>query len=99
MKKIFIQEIFVVLKVSAFYFEISTFSSPDCCISFMLHCIYCSWYVVSNVWLSFTGAHLEFIEGRGLKFSKICIKDKLLIPRKNLVKKPRKKLKYTQYVS
>ena len=32
MKKIFMPEIFVVLKLRAFYFEISTFSSPGCCI-------------------------------------------------------------------
>ena len=35
------------------------------------YCIYCSWYVVSNAWLSFTGAHLELIAGRGLNLCKI----------------------------
>ena len=37
MKKIFIQKLFVVLKLSAFYFEINSFSSPGCCISLILH--------------------------------------------------------------
>ena len=50
MKKTFIQKIFVVLKLSAFYFEISSFSS----ISWLLPvscCIYWRQYVK---WLSFT---------------------------------------------
>ena len=37
MKKIFIQKIFVAFKLSAFCFEISSLSSPGCCISFILH--------------------------------------------------------------
>ena len=37
MKKAFMQEIFVVLKLSTFYFEISTFCSPGCCIGFIFH--------------------------------------------------------------
>ena len=37
MKKIFIQKKFVAFRLSAFCFEISSFSSPGCCISFILH--------------------------------------------------------------
>ena len=68
MKKIFIQKIFVVLKLTAFYFEISSFFLLLVLVS---SCIYCSWYVLSKAWLNFTGAHLEFTERRGLNVSKI----------------------------
>ena len=82
MKKIFIQKIFVVLKLSDFYFEISSFSAPSCCISFILYLLQlvCG---IQSIAQSYE-AHLEFIESRGLNFDKIklwqiYIKDKLQI--------------------
>ena len=69
MKKILIQKIFAVLKVSAFYLEISSFLLLV--VASVSYCIYCRWYVVSKTWLNFTGVHLGFIEGRGLNFRKI----------------------------
>ena len=68
MKKIFMQKIFVVLKLGAYYFEISSFSSPGCFISFILHLMQ---LVCGMAQFYFIGALLEFLEGRGLKFSKI----------------------------
>ena len=65
MKKIFIEKIFVVLKLSAFYFEISTVLLLV--VVSVSYCINCSWYVISKTWLSFTGAHLDFIEHLGFK--------------------------------
>ena len=65
MKNILIQKIFAVLKLRAFCFEISSFSSPGCCIFHLpqLVCGMAQFY--------FTGVHLEFLEGRGLNFGKI----------------------------
>ena len=37
MKKIFIKKIFVLFKLNGFRFEISSFSSPGFCFSFILH--------------------------------------------------------------
>ena len=60
MKKIFTQKIFVVLKLRAFCFEISSFSSPGCCISFILHLVQ---LVSGMAQFDSTGVHLEFLEG------------------------------------
>ena len=49
MKKIFIQKIFVVLELSAFSFEISSF--PFLVPASVSYCIYCSYYVASKAWL------------------------------------------------
>ena len=67
-EKIFIQKIFVVLKLSAFCFEISSFSSPGCCISLILHLLQ---LVCGMAQFYFTGGHLEYLERRHLNFSKI----------------------------
>ena len=73
MNEIFIQKILIVLKLSAFYLEISSFSSPGCCIGFILHLLQLVCGIQSMSQLYFTGAHLEFIVGRGLNFSKIMV--------------------------
>ena len=58
------QKIFVVLKLSAFSFEISSFSTPGCCINFILDLL----QVVGG---SILPVHLELLEGRGgLNFRK-----------------------------
>ena len=51
-KKIFIEKVFVVLKRSAFCFKISSF--PFLVVVSVSYCIYCSWYVASKAWSSFT---------------------------------------------
>ena len=68
MKKIFMQKIFFVLKLGAYYFEVSSFSSPGCFISFILLLMK---LVCGMAQFYFIGALLEFLEGRDLKFSKI----------------------------
>ena len=67
MKKIFIQKIFIVSKLSAFCFGISSFSSPGCCISFIL-CLL--WHPKHSSFV-LSGAHLKCLESMGLNFSKI----------------------------
>ena len=71
MKEMFIQKKFTVLKLSAFCFEISSFSSPSYCISFILHLLQLVCGIQSVAQFYFTGAYLEFLEGRGLNFRKI----------------------------
>ena len=64
----------IVLKLVAF---------PPLVVVLVSYCIYCSLGgIQSMAQFYFTGAHLEFLEDRGLIFSKmrqICIKDKLQI--------------------
>ena len=62
-EEIFIQKIFVVLKLSAFCFEISNFSFPGCCISFILHLLQLVCGIQSMAKFYFTSVHLEFSEG------------------------------------
>ena len=72
MNKIFMRKIFmcqsqvIVLKLVVF---------PLLVVVSISYCIYCSWYVASKPWLTtqfyFTVAHLELLDGRDLKFSKI----------------------------
>ena len=71
MKKITIQKVFIVLRLSAFCFEIARFSSPGCCISFTLHLLHLVWGIQSMIEFYLTGVHLKFLEGRSLNFSKI----------------------------
>ena len=80
MKKIFMSEIFVVLKLRAFYLGISAFSSPGCCIGFILHLL----LLVSRIQsiARFYSCTSRVHRRRGLNFSKIVAnlyKDKLQI--------------------
>ena len=68
MKKIFIQKALVKLKLNAFCFEISSFSSDRCFISFILYLLQ---IVCGMAQVYFTDAQVEFSESRGLNFSKI----------------------------
>ena len=83
MRKMFIQKIIVVLKLRAFGFEISRFSSSGFCFSFILHLLQMV-CVASKAWLSFTlqvctcnfqKAGVSTLVKQG----QICIKDKLQI--------------------
>ena len=67
------QKIFIVLKLSAFCFEISSFSSLGFYISFILHLLQLVCVIQSMTQFYLTGAHLEFLEGRGLNFCKIRV--------------------------
>ena len=82
MKKFFIQKLFVVLKLSAFCFEISNSSFPGCCTSFIFHLLQRVCGIKNMAQFYLTGAYLEFLECRGLNFSNIgqtCFKHKLQI--------------------
>ena len=59
------QKVFLVLKLSAFCFEISSFSVPGCCISFILHLLQMVCGIQSIVQFYFTSVPLEFLEGGG----------------------------------
>ena len=79
-KKLFMSEIFFVLKLRAFYFEISAFSSPGCRIGFILHLL----LLVSRIQsiARFYSCTSRVHRRRGLNFSKIVAnlyKDKLQI--------------------
>ena len=50
-------------KVSAFCFEISSFSFPGYCISFILHLLQLVCDIQSMNQFCFTRVHLEFLEG------------------------------------
>ena len=64
-KKIFKHKVFVVLKLSAFCFEISNFSFPGCCISLLLHLLQLVLGIQSIAQFYFTSVHVEFLEGGG----------------------------------
>ena len=63
MKKIFIQKLIAMLKLSDFCFEISSFFSPNRCISFILHLLQLVCDIKSMAQFSFTGSNLEVLEG------------------------------------
>ena len=64
-KKIFIQKVFVVLKLSAFCFKISIFSFPGCYINFILHLSQLVCGIQSMVQLFITRVWIEFLEDGG----------------------------------
>ena len=64
-KKTFIQKVFVLLKLSAFCFKISSFSFPGSCINFILHLLQLVSGIQSMVQFYFTRVRLEFLEGGG----------------------------------
>ena len=73
-------KVFVVLKLSAFCFEINSFFFPGCWSVF--YYIFCSWYVVSKAWPILLQKCWSTIFRRSGLVSKIgasCIKDKLQI--------------------
>ena len=91
MKKIFIQKLFVVLKLSDFILKLIV--SLLLVVVSVWYCIYCSWYVLSKAWLNFTGANLEF---RGLNLSKMLTN--LYQGTGTNTLKHHEKLPYIQYV-
>ena len=55
------------LKLNASCFEISSFSSPGSCISFILHLLRVVSGIQSMAQFYFAGAHLDFLEGKCFK--------------------------------
>ena len=58
MKKISIQKIFFVLKLSAFCFEVTSVSSPGYCINFTLHLLQLVYGSQNMAHFNFAGAQL-----------------------------------------